>query len=169
MLIGLISDTHIPWDVKTLPEEIEQAFRGVELILHAGDIYLPSVLHELSTIAPILASKGDDDYGESLEDERVKESHILTIEGVVVWLFHEYRYREWRSYEESGKDSWDRPEDPPDVLVYGHTHQAAMGQRGPVLKITPGSATFPCYKHKPGTVGLLRVEAGKTMADIIQL
>ncbi|MFC1886357.1 metallophosphoesterase family protein, partial [Thermodesulfobacteriota bacterium] len=145
------------------------AFRGVELILHAGDIYLTSVLDELSTIAPILASKGDDDYGEALEDERVKESHVLTIEGVTIWLFHEYKKSEWCRYEKSGKDSWDRPEDPPDVLVYGHTHQAAMGRRGPVLRITPGSATFPCYKHKFGTVGLLRVESGKSTADIIQL
>jgi putative phosphoesterase len=169
MLIGLISDTHIPWDAKTMPERIEQVFRGVELILHAGDIYLSSVLDELSTIAPVLASKGDDDYGETLADDRVKESHILNIEGVVVWLMHEYKRNEWCQYEESGKDSWDKPEDPPDVLVYGHTHEAAMGQRGPLLKITPGSATFPCYKHKPGTVGLLRVESGKTSADIIQL
>jgi len=169
MLIGLISDTHIPWDAKEMPGRIAKAFRGVELILHAGDIYYPSVLDELGRIAPVLASKGDDDYGKALEDERVRESHILTEEGVVIWLFHEYSRSEWRSYEESGKDSWDRPEDPPDVLVYGHTHQAAMGQRGPVLLITPGSATFPCYKHKPGTVGLLRVDPGRTAADIIQL
>jgi putative phosphoesterase len=169
MLIGLISDTHIPWDVKTVPERIEQAFRGVELILHAGDIYLTSVLDELGMIAPVLASKGDDDYGETLEDERVKESHVLTIEGVTIWLFHEYKKNEWRRYEESGKGSWNRTEDPPDVLVYGHTHKAAMGRHGPVLRISPGSATFPCYQHKIGTVGLLRVESGKSMADIIQL
>lgn len=169
MLIGLISDTHVPWDAKRMPGTVAEAFRGVDLILHAGDIYFPSVLDELSTIAPVLASKGDDDYGEALEDERVKDLHILTIEGVVVWLLHEYSHSEWRRYEESGKDTWDRPEDPPDVLVYGHTHQAAMGQRGPVLKISPGSATFPCYKHKPGTIGLLRVESGEMAADIIQL
>ncbi len=57
MLIGLISDTHIPWAVKELPPEVGEAFRGVDLILHAGDIYSHAVLDELERIAPVLAAK----------------------------------------------------------------------------------------------------------------
>lgn len=169
MLIGLISDTHIPFDAKSLPETFGNVFNDVELILHAGDIYYTSVLDELSTIAPVLAARGDDDYGKTLEDERVKDLHILTIEGVTIWLFHEYKSYLWHDYEREGKASWNSPEDPPDIIVYGHTHQAAMAQNGSVFKITPGSATFPCYKRKPGTVGLLKIESGDISASIIQL
>jgi putative phosphoesterase len=169
MLIGLISDTHIPFNVKSLPETLGNVFNGVELILHAGDIYYPYVLDELSAIAPVLAARGDDDYGKALEDERVKDRHILTIDGITLWLFHEYKTHLWRDYEREGKSSWNNPEDPPDIIVYGHTHQVTMAQYGPILKITPGSATFPCYKHKPGTVGLLKIESGDVAASIIQL
>ena len=61
MRIGLISDTHIPHDAKAIPPQVKEVFRGVDLILHAGDIYLSSVLDELEEIAPVLAARGDDD------------------------------------------------------------------------------------------------------------
>ncbi len=50
MIIGLLSDTHIPEAEKELPPELMEAFRGVDLILHAGDIYIPSVLDNLEYI-----------------------------------------------------------------------------------------------------------------------
>lgn len=169
MLIGLISDTHIPYDVEKLPENLDRVFGGVDLILHGGDIYRSSVLDELSLIAPVLAASGDDDVGSVLKDERVRDEQILTLEGVVIWLRHIYHYNDWSTYELNGREFWHRSEPPPDVLVYGHTHQPAISQSGPVLKITPGSATFPDYKHEPGTVGLLTVKAGKAEGRIIQL
>ena len=70
MRIGLVADTHIPGAAAELPEQVAQAFRGVDLILHGGDIYTPSVLDELERIAPVLAAKGDDDSGELLTDSR---------------------------------------------------------------------------------------------------
>ncbi len=61
MLIGLTSDTHIPDHAKELPSQLKEAFRGFDLILHAGDIYVVSVLGELERLAPVLAAEGDDD------------------------------------------------------------------------------------------------------------
>ena len=68
MRIGLISDTHIPLVAQELPPQVMDVFRGVDLILHAGDIYAPSVIEELERIAPIFIAEGDDDYGEALRD-----------------------------------------------------------------------------------------------------
>ena len=88
--IGLLSDTHVPVPVKELPvAELTEAFRGVELILHAGDIYDLSVLNDLQKIAPVLSARGDDDYGAIARDERVQEKHILKLDGQVVWLVHQ--------------------------------------------------------------------------------
>jgi len=92
MRIGLISDTHIPEVAQALPPEVVQAFRGVELILHAGDIYVPAVLDELELIAPVVAAEGDDDYYSVITDERVKGKHILKLEGQTIWLVHENPY-----------------------------------------------------------------------------
>ena len=57
MRLGLISDTHIPEVTKELPPQIAKALQGVDLILHAGDVYAPFVLDELERIAPVLVAK----------------------------------------------------------------------------------------------------------------
>jgi putative phosphoesterase len=62
MRIGLLSDTHIPDVAEKLPDELMEVFQGVDLILHAGDLYTPSVLDDLERIAPVLAALGDDDH-----------------------------------------------------------------------------------------------------------
>ena len=53
MRIGVISDTHNYLDPK-----VHKLFEGVEHILHAGDIGLPSILLELQEIAPVTAVSG---------------------------------------------------------------------------------------------------------------
>ena len=52
MRIGLVTDTHVPMPVKELPiAELTEVFRGVDMILHAGDISMPRVLAELEEAA----------------------------------------------------------------------------------------------------------------------
>ena len=164
MLIGLISDTHIPFHAKELPEQLEKVFRGVDLILHAGDIYAVSVLDELERIAPVLAAEGDDDFHATVEDRRVKRKQILTVEGVTIWLVHE-RFLVWPL----GSKGSPQHETRPDVIVFGHTHQSSLQHYQGILQINPGSATFPHYRLELGTVGLLTVNSGKAEAQIIQL
>ena len=88
MRIGLITDTHIPDAASELPPQLTDVFQGVELILHAGDIYIPSVLDELERIAPVVAAQGDDEYMVTRADRRVEEKHVLKLEGKTVWLVH---------------------------------------------------------------------------------
>lgn len=169
MRIGLISDTHIPYDAKELPPRLKYIFQNVDLILHAGDIYKPTVLDELNEMAPVLAARGDDDVGAIIDDERVKTEHILSVEGLTLWLVHIYHYNDWSTYELKGKDFWHRSEPPPEILVYGHTHRPAITKRGPLFRITPGSATFPGYENGLGTIGMLTIESGNIEGRIIQL
>ncbi|MEI7925283.1 MAG: metallophosphoesterase family protein, partial [Chloroflexota bacterium] len=67
LLIGLISDTHIPEARPTLFEEVYAAFRDVDLILHAGDIHDLVVLDWLEQRCgvPVLAVCGNGDDGSS--------------------------------------------------------------------------------------------------------
>lgn len=157
MLIGLLSDTHIPDAVLKLPPQIWEVFQGVDLILHAGDIFVPSVLDELESIAPILAARGDSEYLETRNDGRVKNKQTLTIDGVTIWLIH---------------DSWEGQvfQDPlPHVLVTGHTHAPMIRNHGDILLVSPGSPTYPNYKCQLGTVGLLTISSGEAEARIIGL
>jgi putative phosphoesterase len=169
MRIGLISDTHIPQNAEELPQYLKYIFSGMDLILHGGDVCKSSVLDELSAIAPVLAARGDADVGSIANDDRVKEKHILSIEGLTLWLIHTYRSDDWSTYEMKGKDFWHQSDPPPDVLVHGHTHQAAIARRGSMLRITPGSATFPKNETALGTLGFLTLESGEAEARIIEL
>lgn len=155
-LIGLISDTHIPFHAERLPDQIKDIFKGVELILHAGDIYDPSVLDELALIAPVLCAQGDDDV-EALRDNRVKPEHFIEVEGVSIWLRHRR------------PSSWNRSQRNPNVIVFGDSHETYLQWKWDILWINPGSATFPQYKHELGTVGLLKINSGQAQGEILQL
>ncbi|HEV2660557.1 MAG TPA: metallophosphoesterase family protein, partial [Ktedonobacteraceae bacterium] len=61
--VGIISDTHIP-HFRRLPEAVWVHFAGVELIIHAGDLSVLSVIAELETIAPVVAVQGNVEHEE---------------------------------------------------------------------------------------------------------
>jgi uncharacterized protein len=168
MLIGLIADTHVRDEVPALPAVISRAFKGVDLILHAGDIYVPDVLDELERLAPVLAVTGDDDYGEVLRDERVKEKHVLFLEGHTLWLIHCNPYRNSlhpHHEEKPFKESVDSKA--PDILVFGHTHYSIVKQYNGVLMVNPGSPFN--YSHKLGTVATLCLEPGSASVNLLNL
>jgi len=167
MRIGLLSDTHIPDAEEKLPLAVMEAFQGVDLILHAGDIYRPSVLDDLECIAPVLAARGDDDYISSSTDKRVKEKHILKLEGQTLWLVHEKAYYSprWQSGVPAGQDK----QDIPDIIVFGHWHRTVIEHLNDILYVNPGSPTFLNYRRGPGTVGILDIDSGKADVRILQL
>jgi len=172
MRIGLISDTHIPWAERELPPQVFEVFKGVDLILHAGDVYSFSVLDQLQRVAPVLASLGDDDY--PTEDIRVKEKHVLEIDGQVLWLIHEGPYAPisstfvplwWKSRISPG----DKCKGKPDVIVSGHQHRTFIERTDGLLHVSSGSPTLLHYKKGLGTVGILDIGAGKADVQLIQL
>lgn len=178
MRIGLIADTHVPDIEEKIPVEIMHAFRDVDLILHAGDIYIPSVLNDLEAIAPVLAARGDDDDGEIGLDHRVKNKHILKIEGKTIWLVHErpfaLRFPDMPPSlmlpplkDKNGEVL--KKEDPPDIYIFGHEHCTVMEKIENTLYVNPGSPTYLHYKQGLGTVAILEIRSGKTEVLFIEL
>ncbi|MFC1535019.1 YfcE family phosphodiesterase [Thermodesulfobacteriota bacterium] len=172
MRIGLLSDTHIPDDAKILPPEVLEAFQGVDLILHAGDIYTLSVLDELEQVAPVLAALGDDDYLDTLKDERVKEKHVLEFGGQTLWLVHERPYylrtQWWEDKVASGEGEYETP----DIVVYGHDHSTLVRQLDGVFYVCSGSPTFLNYRQELGTVAIFNINshgAREEDVSIVQL
>ena len=165
MRVGLLSDTHIPLAEKELPPELMEAFRGVDLILHAGDIYTLSVLDELERIAPVLASRGDDDYGDTLTDKRVQWAHVLKLEGKTLRLIHERPSSPawWQNTDSSGQDN------KPDIIVFGHEHRTVVEHVDGTLLVNPGSPTFLHYLRGLGTVGILDIDSGEVDVHILRL
>ena len=152
MLIGLISDTHLPSEQRTPWDEVRTAFRDVELILHAGDITHPMVLDWLEEIAPVLAARGNNDVG--WQDPRVKDLQLLDIEGLRLAMVHDMEPEtrpidELRRRHLGGEHA--------DIMVTGDTHFERIDCRDGVLQINSGSATLPHHwSTRLGTVGCSR-------------
>lgn len=178
MRIGLIADTHIPDIEEKIPIEIMHSFHDVDLILHAGDVYIPSVLDDLECIAPVLAARGDDDVGEIGIDRRVKEKHILKIEGQTILLAHErpfaLRFPDMPSslmfpplHYKDGEEP--KKEEPPDIYIFGHEHSTLIEQIENTLYVNPGSPTYLNYKRGLGSVAILDINSGKAEVRFLQL
>jgi len=166
MRIGLLSDTHIPEARSGLPPEVKKAFEGVDLILHAGDIYALSVLDELEEIAPVLAALGDDDY--PAPDDRLQEIHTLKLEGQTLWLVH-MRHMLFSPSRLGLNGNPSEQEHTPTIVVFGHEHRTVVESSRGAFYVCPGSPTLLHYHRGLGTVGILELDSGKATIQIMQL
>lgn len=171
MKIGLISDTHTPGSV--LPRAVVDALQGVDMILHAGDLVELGVVEALAEIAPVTAVHGNMDAPAihvALPDRTVVEAA-----GKRIGLIHGHSVpqpdrvlRASLDFEALHHYLWDEfADNPPDCIVYGHTHWAHIATYRGVLMVNPGSAT----RSKDGrhSVGRLTIEAGQLSAEIVPL
>jgi len=168
MRLGLISDTHISQTKERLPSEVGEIFKGVDLVLHAGDIYLLSVLDELETIAPVMAVRGNGDM-RLAQDPRLKDNIILNLHGIRLGVTHGIDYPEpsWRTLEAAMEYEFGGRVD---LLVFGDSHVDLLEVSKGVLLINPGSPTFPRQIKEKGTVALLEIDSnGKAKAQIISI
>jgi uncharacterized protein len=55
-IVGLISDTH-----GLMRQEVLTALKGVDLIIHAGDVGKAGIIEQLRLAAPVVAVRGNVD------------------------------------------------------------------------------------------------------------
>jgi putative phosphoesterase len=163
--IGILSDTHMPSDLRQLWDEVWVAFAGVDLILHSGDIVHPIVLDQLEAFAPVVAALGNNDF--CANDARVKMTQWLDIEGFRIAMVHDMEPENepiddlCRRYLRGER---------PDVIVTGHTHYERMDFRDGVLQVNSGSPTHPhLWSTRLGTVAILDLAPGSLKASIVRL
>jgi putative phosphoesterase len=174
--IGLISDTHIPEARAELWPQVFDAFRGVDLILHAGDVHEMRVIEQLEEVAPIRVARGNGDDGSGgrpalPEDERLREVWSLEAGGVRIGITHVVPIPEMPPHLTLAR-TLERlfPDHRPDVIVYGDSHVEAIDVIEGVLCVNPGSPTLPHnLATQLGTIGFLEVEDGRPSASIWQL
>jgi hypothetical protein len=165
MRIGLLSDTHLSNRLPALWDEVVDAFRGVDLVLHAGDIVAPGVLDWLTQFAPVMAARGNNDMG--WDDPRMADVQWLDLEGWRLAMVHDTEPED-RSIEviverELGGER-------PDILFTGHTHLERIEHRDGVVQINSGSPTQPhLFSNRLGSVGVLELEPGLLRARILRL
>ena len=163
--IGILSDTHMPAGLPVLWDEVGMAFAGVDLILHSGDIVLPSVLDQCEQWAPVVAALGNNDF--AMKDPRVAEVQRLDIEGFRIAMVHDMESED--EPIETLRRRYLRGE-AADVFVTGHTHFERMDFRDGVLQVNSGSAVHPhLWSTRLGTVAVLDLEPGSLRARVMRL
>lgn len=153
MRIGLISDTH-----NHLDPRLFSLLAGVDHILHAGDIGETSLLSELERIAPVTAVSGNNDF-----DVRLREFELVELGGRRFLLHH--IVNPLRPSEALRR----RLElNRPDVVVFGHTHEALARQVDGTLYINPGYAGRPRF-GQPRSIALLHDVEGDLRPEFMGL
>jgi putative phosphoesterase len=145
MRIGLVSDTHGLLDPK-----LAGAFRGVALVLHAGDVVKPAVLEGLAAIAPVHAVRGNNDEAPPLD--RLPEIAIVPIGPLLALVVHDLGPRE-RPHPAVRRAL---AKADPHVVVHGHSHRPGVALVDGRVLVNPGSAG-PRRFSLPRTAALLEI------------
>ena len=148
--IGVISDTHGKMNPK-----ISGVFKGVDHIIHAGDICGVDVLESLKKIAPVTVVKGNMDFGELSIQLNVTES--IRFGKAFIYVLH---IPHMLDIEPDAQGF--------NVVITGHTHIPLIEIKNNVLYLNPGSATFPKKNNSP-TIAFLHVDGKDINAEIIKL
>ena len=147
--IGVVADTHCPEFLEELPAALLAGLRGVDLILHAGDVGGPSTLEQLREIAPVEAVRGDHD-GRMTGLPAHRE---VALGGRQVVIVHGNRSRLIEEpvtllgtlslgvvWPDVGLAAHLKSRFPrADVIVYGHTHRPRADRLGDTLVFNPGA------------------------------
>jgi uncharacterized protein len=149
-IIGVISDTH-----GLLRPEVLELFKGVSLILHAGDIGSPEVLHSLRTLAPVVAVRGNNDKDEWANE--IPEVTIAHAGAISIYMLHDLK-------ELNVAPTVTRFQ----ALVCGHSHRSGIENRDGILFLNPGSAGPRRFKL-PITVARMIIRGKTVHAEIIEL
>ncbi len=131
MLLAVISDTHMPSRAADLPAPVWEAIRQADVTIHAGDVTEPAVLERISSVRPVIAVRGNNDF--RLDD--LPERLETVLGGVPVAVVHDAgaaagrRERLRRMFPDAR------------VVVFGHSHVPFLEDDGTLLLLNPGSPT----------------------------
>lgn len=147
--IGVISDTH-----GLLRPAAVELLRGVDLILHAGDVGKPFILDALGEIAPVLTVRGNVDVGPWAQT--LPETLTLSVAGRSIHMIHNVKAMT------TGAPA------AVDMVVFGHSHVPTAETLDGVLYLNPGSAG-PKRFSLPITLAFLDLVDGALVPRIVEI
>ena len=149
-MIGVISDTH----GLLRPAAIE-ALRGVEHILHAGDVGEASILDSLRSVAPVTAIRGNIDVGGPCS--HLPATDVVTLHGHTFYMLHDRQALDLDPVAAGFS-----------AVISGHSHKPLLEWRHGVLYMNPGSAG-PRRFSLPVSIGLLTISADGLQPRLVTL
>ena len=183
MRVGVISDTHNPSVGAEPPPEVLSAFKGVDVIIHAGDIYQPSCLDWLEEIAPVYAVELGADAHFKDDNRVVDMARTIELEGHTIGIIHDLLVpgmaQEVTEFTPLSKHF---PKDADlstalekvfgasvDIVIFGHTHYPVVEEFQGVLMLNPGSPSLPKQIQRLGQVAILDLGPDRKSAEVLDL
>ena len=149
IILGVISDTHGKFDAR-----IDKIFKGVDYILHAGDIGdRGSVMMQLEAIAPVYAVRGNCDFGPNAS--KLTYQLEVKIANIAIYMTHIYQDIDPGKAKKS------------QLVIFGHNHYPEINDIGNTKYLNPGSASqgrngYPC------SVALVKLTQGVIDIKIVK-
>jgi len=156
MWIGVISDT-----AGVLMPGVVNVFDGVDYILHCGNIGNPTVLEELSQIAPITGVIGGSDSAEVYPFDRT-----LYRKWFETGIYMHHRIGDPTDLHRNTQKAIDAAD--PQVVLFGSTGEPFNTRIESRLFFNPGAAGRRRPKQ-PRTVGLLEISGHSVRAEIVPI
>jgi putative phosphoesterase len=160
MLIGVISDTHIPERASKIPEMVFKTFEDVDIILHAGDLVSLTVRKQLEELAPTKCVMGNMDRYHGLN---LPKQMFLEVDGVRIGLNHGEVYPRG----DTQQLRYIGLEMEVEFLITGHTHWSFIHELKDMVLLNPGSPTVP--RLSDPTIMLLKVKNGNLDVNIVKI
>jgi putative phosphoesterase len=189
VVLGVLSDTHIPHRLPALPPRMPEIFResGVSLILHAGDVDEPGALDALAAVAPVIAVRGNLHLAvRSRSSPHLPYAVFLDVLGQRIVLTHGHGTpRQWLWDKRRGfirrtpgpgtRDAFNeelikrnqRRFPQADVLIFGHSHRRLLRRVGRTLFLNPGAIAHA--RDETPSVAILTVDAEGVAARFVEL
>jgi uncharacterized protein len=120
--IGVISDTH-----GMLRTSAHDALKGVDMIIHAGDVGSLEVLKVLKEIAPVYAVRGNMDGGNL--GTILSPTEVVDSNGTLFYVLHDLARLDLDPVA-AGLSG----------IIYGHSHKPICYEKDGILYLNPGSA-----------------------------
>ena len=174
--VGFLADTHSSKpDGSDLPDPVLAAFKGVDLIVHLGDVGRKGILERLSAIAPVLVPAGD---GKGYVDSAAPGAPTKVIDAGGVRVGVTFNIANPDKEITAGDEglSFAAPVDElvqrrfresVSVVAFGGTHRPLVAEHDGVLFFNPGSPTLPM--DGAGTVAVLRIARGKPAVEVVSI
>jgi putative phosphoesterase len=182
MKIGVVSDTHIPALGPGLPSRLVEVFRGLDILLHVGDVcelYVLEDLQEMFTLTFAVWGETDSDEVQHYLDE----TRVVRFGDRALGMIHGHQYGEAQKRASGWLNRiFRRVPDPGtledfllaqfegenvDAIVFGHTHVPHVKTHNGVLLFNPGAAR-PGPGRQP-SAGILEVEERSISGKIAYL
>lgn len=154
MKIGFLADTHsMKPDGSDLPDAVLKAFKGVDRVVHLGDIGRKAILDRLGEVAPVWIQSEDRKGYVPLKGRQPAPAKFVEDAGVKCGLVMNLAQPDKKiTVAADSSLSYDEPlaklllrrfKDDVQVVAFGGTHAPYNKRHDGVLFVNPGSPTMP--------------------------